>query len=270
MKWIGALIFSILFLNCASKKQSTQNSSYPTEIGLIDKLDSTCLNEIAEAKTDFKKMEIYTQVFPEGYLGVKATRYFGELKELLKQRNIEFGWETVLESHKAYSGNSLYTLNYSCYQRTMNTLIDQKYGSKFISKLKNEADSLYVLRRSDEIFNTAHVDDTLIVYAKSKSYWEQRSEIQRDFFRGFKFPVGYEGEEIKKSFVADVQFAIRKDGSISDFIIKTKFENELNTKFKDYFEREIIAFLKSCKWQPSTAHNMIVHSYMNLTILGKQ
>nr|WP_294936376.1 hypothetical protein [uncultured Flavobacterium sp.] len=264
MKRCCILIFMMLFLSCTSKKLISGNN-FTTIIGGVDKSDTKCLSEVNQAKSDFKKKEVYSYI-SGGCTSLKSTRYHPEFKELLHEKNIEFRWESGPETETILKDGKPYILNFSCYQRAMNKMIEKKYGADFILNLEKQADSLYVLRRTDEVFSYAHIDDTLVVYVKSKAYRGMRTQINNDFLHDFKIPDGFLDTGEKNNFVSAVQFTIYKDGSISDFVIKTTFKNPGNNKFKAYFEKEIIAFLKGSQWKAATVHKITVHSSMPLTL----
>lgn len=256
------LFFTQIFLIKAQEKSLDKNS-IQTIIGKIDKRDANCLSEIERAKMDFKHREVLYDIIPEGYLDSNYNRHYPYLKNLLKEKGIDFFASYELEYSSFYmsDGNNKYPLVTNCYCKTSNELLNLKYGTYFIKNIEKSADSLYVMSRIEIPFDYPFgVDNYCMIYPKAVDFLEQKIQIQKDFFSSFVFPQKFIQSNEKRDFIAKTQFRINRDNSISNLTVEIEFKNLKNKELYNLIAEQIIKFIKNAGWTAAVSNGIKVNS----------
>lgn len=267
MKKSLIIVFTLFSFVIKAQQNKPNKNVVTTIIGEIDKRDLNCSSEIEKAKNDFKSKETFYDIKPEGYLTLKAKRHYPFLVELLKKKNIDFAESTEAElSSFWYESNGMrYQLKTNCHCKTYNELLNLKYGSHFIKDIQKTADSLYVINRLNSVFNyPEEIDDYFIVYPKAKDFFDQKVEIQKDFFANFKFPKGFIQGINKRDFFAKTDFLINRDTKISNINIDIEFTNSENQKFKDYITSQLREFIENANWNAAVSSGVKVDCRFNM------
>lgn len=255
----------ILFVK--SQEKNLDRNSINTIIGVIDKRDSNCLSEIERAKTDFKFKEIFYDIEPEGYLDSDSKRHHPYLKELLKEKQIDFFYSTEVEFSLFRVGNEVesYPAVTNCYYKASNELLNLKYGHNFTKQIERTADSLYVISRIEIPFQYPNeVDNYCMIYPSATDFLDQKRQIQIDFFTIFNFPKGFLKSVDQKDFFAQTNFIIKRDSKISDITIEIKFTNPENKKFSDSIINQLRTFIENANWKAAVSSGVLVNSKFDI------
>ncbi len=250
-----------------AQEKNLDKNSIQTIIGKIDIRDIKCLSEIKKAKQSFKHIEILYDIIPEGYIDSDYKRHYPYLKKLLKEKGIDFYESHDFDSSSFWmsDGESKYTLVTNCYCKASNELLNLKYGTHFIRDIKKSADSLYVMSRIDIPFDYPFgVDNYCMIYPKAGDFFDQKLQIQKDFFSYFVLPKNFIQSNEKRDFFAKTKFRINKDNSISNITVDIEFKNRLNEEFYNLIADQIINFIKNADWTAAVSNNIKVNSNFNI------
>lgn len=234
-----------------------------TIIGVIDKRDVNCKSEIERAKMDFKFHEIFYDIEPEGYIDSDSKRHHPYLKELLKEKQIEFCYSNEPEFSLYRIGNEAesYPAVTNCYYKASNELLNQKYGHNFTKQIERTADSLYVISRIQIPFEYPNgVDNYCMIYPNAAEFLDQKKQIQKDFFTVFRLPSGFIKSINQRDFFAKTNFIIKRDSKISNINIEINFTNPENKKFSDSIVSQLRMFIKNANWKAAVSSGVLVDS----------
>ncbi|WP_426484078.1 hypothetical protein [Flavobacterium sp. 2] len=263
MKRLILILFMLQIASVKSQENTLDKNSITTIIGVIDKRDSNCLSEIKRAKMDFKFQEILYYIEPEGYLDSDYKRHHSYLKELLKEKKIEFRYSSEPEFSLYRIGNEAesYPAVTNCYYKASNELLNLKYGHNFTKQIERSADSLYVMSRIEIPFEYPNgVDDYCLIYPSASEFLEQKRQIQKDFFTVFKFPNDFIKSINQRDFFAKTNFIIKRDSKISDINIEINFTNPENKKYSDSIVSQLRNFIENANWKAAVSSGVLVNS----------
>lgn len=256
------LITILILFNFTINAQNGQSDKniINTIIGKIDSRDLKCSSEIDSAKINFKSKETFYNIVPEGYIKVNAYRHHPFLIELLKKKGIIFSISEDPEMDIYYENNGeRYQLITNCYCKASNELIKLKHGNQFIKNIEREADSLYVTSKLNDVFDYPNdIDDYFIIYPKAKGFFDQKIQIQKDFFENFKFPNDFLHSLDKRDFLAKTNFIIKKDSKVSKIKITIKFKQKENQKFKNNITNQLKQFIQNANWKAAVSSGVNV------------
>lgn len=178
-----------------------------------------------------------------------------EFANVLEKHNIFFGGVWVGSDLVSYD-------NDQCYKKYYNILTEKKRGKNFIDKLFKKAVRKYSKNHPDLFFNESTF---LKIFYKGKKIeaWNEKNELNKEFNAAFLYPIDYialENGSRKKSY-SSVDIRINKRGKLVEILpIKHFFQNTKNSKFSEFFEKELIKFIKKSKWTPSEYCGQAVNS----------
>ena len=258
-----ALIVTVTACN-DKKKESVEDNVHPT--------DTNCIEEIAKAKTDLKSNKlIYCNYV--GNVVWQVLRAENELQSLLKQNGIEYQNESspcVIQDNR----------NYHCYCEFMQEKINEKFGDKFTDSLLYIADSLWITKNRERVFDCGSASscwDKPAIFPGDVAYDQtNHSGLQKVFEKFVKYPADYrlkKGEnamamlqvsldidENGKAIVTDAQFIFWDN--------KTK-EKDYNKKHWDYFKGIAIPLIEKTTWIPAKIKSIGVKSKNKIFIYLK-
>jgi len=195
----------------------------------------------------------------------KSYRFLKELDSLLKIDKIKFVKDFSNSDIDDYViCDNCYRKNEHCYAWYMNKLIDLNFGENYIFNQKEKADILYISKHLNDTFKFSDCD-TVVRYGNSKSYSQQFEDKNKDLDEYIIYPKDFNYTNGGFFSYSTVYFIIGNDGKISDIETETSFKNKENYRFKSFFEKQLIEFVKKTKWKPATARGFKVKSRMSLT-----
>lgn len=246
------LFFSIFF-------SQAQNSN------LVQVMDSPvitnfCFYNVKKAFDDFKNNQ------STYYLSLNnrekiISRSYEKFVELMLTKNIKV--HKILWKNESIKENELLKKEENCYEETMNFLIKDKYGNDFISKIFKKADSLYIIENKDKIFDYYDFD-TIVRYSKSKIYDKQNEDINKDIKHLLQYPKKYKHNKKEEKSYSSINFIIYKTGKIDIESISTVMKSQENEKYTEYFEKQLIDFVKKSKWNPISVYGITISSKMSI------
>ncbi|HQF10670.1 MAG TPA: hypothetical protein PKV22_00145 [Paludibacteraceae bacterium] len=253
MKKISLILICLAFISCDFGKK--QNKS---KFDNISKKDTTCLNDIKEAKIDIQKGKL-VYCYTMGGLLYQGLRSEKEAALVFKQNNIEF--RGVMVSDLVNENQT------HCYCPFMEEKIVEKYGEKFVDSLLNIADEKYLIN---------HINDTMY-YAdcdrrpnypndKDDSNDDHSIVLQNELEKKITYPKGYikiKNKTYEDSAFVDILFYVNKKGEAKIQGFWFNFDIKANTKFKSYLESEIKKYIKTENWTPAQIRGKNVNSDMN-------
>lgn len=217
-------------------------------------IDTSCINQRNRAKKD-----ISNGMLTYFYMGRIKYRSNIEMNELLAKYNI--GVDSTLTTSIAPPPG----FEYYCYENEMMTAIETQFGKKFIDSLRSKAEKKYVLKYPDKIYEF-HDCDTIARYPRASNYREHFDNYKIDYFKNFKYPEGYKFKNEKYYSYTTAEFILYKDGSISDIVIETTFQNPSNEKYRELFDSKMAEFIKKTEWIPAKSAGIIVNSKMPIYV----
>ena len=263
------LIFPlILFLAVAACnddiKKSVEDNVHAT--------DTTCIKEIAQAKTDIKNNKIIYCNYV-GNIVWQALRAEKEMQSLLKQCGIEYQDESspcVIQDN----------MNYHCYCQFMQEKIKEKFGDKFTDSLLYIADSIWIMKNRDRVFdcgsNSSCWDKPAMFPGDSTYDQTNHSGLQKEFCKIINYPNDYRSKQGENSMaMLQVYLDIDETGKAkvtdTQFVIwdsRTK-EEDYNKKYWDYIKSIAIPLIEQTTWTPAKIKNIGVKSKNDIFIYLK-
>lgn len=250
MKKLFLIFLSTLLISCQFEKKPKGGF-----FEFVSKTDTTCLNEISEAKKDLEEEKL-TYCHYSGNIYSHYLRSEKELIQILKENNIAFRNEG--SSCIVYEGQTQH-----CYCKLMEEKINQKYGEKFIDSL---------LITADEKFLASHINDTMhypdcdrrpnYPNDKDDSEDEYSEVLQHEIDRTLIYPKGYIKRTNNNSAFVNISFYVDKYGNAKIISFWFLFDIESNHKFEKYFESELNRIIKKNNWKPAQMRKQNVNSDM--------
>lgn len=216
------------------------------------KKDTTCINEINEAKKDIENGKI---VFcsPVGFL-FGMLRFEDELKEVVESYGLEFKIDLI--SDVEFEGQTQ-----GCYGAYMTNFIENKFGNDFIEKVYYQADSLYIKRVIDKnkivdcwdcdiaphmIGEKPDDNYTLTLYADT-----------------LNLPIDF-----NETILMDIDFIIELDSTTNNYHVSNKV---LGTKQNEKYYQNLLDYSinelkKIDKWCPGQLKNSNIRTRQNARI----
>ena len=246
------------------------------KISVLDKVnpkDTSCIRELDKAQKDIEKgILVFCDYNTENIGG--GLRCSNEMDSLLQKYNIISRVETSPDVGVSPS------LNYHCYCDLMDEQIIEKYGSKFIDSLIYFADSLYVLKHLDVVYENHGWStnwDKPAVYPGDKYYSDMNhSGLQDAFDKVVEYPSKYRYKKGEYSWAYINAFVyIDEKGKAQiknircDFFDYATKERDYNKKHNAYFESLIIPLIENITWRPAKIKNISVKSTNNILIYLK-
>ena len=251
MKKIILILISLALVSCDFVKK--QNRS---KFDNISEKDTTCLNDIKEAKIDIQKGKL-VYCYTMGGLLYHGLRSEKELTLVLKQNNIEF--RGVIVSDLVNENQT------HCYCSFMEEKIIEKYGEKFVDSLLNIADEKYLIEHINDTMYYADCDRRPNYPNDKDDSGDWYSEVMdNEIDKNIVYPKEY----IKKpnhnsSAFVDIHFYVNKKGEAKIQSFWFNFDIKTNNKFKSYLESEIKKYIKTENWTPAQIRGENVNSDMN-------
>jgi hypothetical protein len=244
------------------KKKSVEDNVHPT--------DTTCIKEIAKAKTDLKNNKLVYCNYV-GNIVWQALRAENEMQSLLKQNGIEYKDESspcVIQDNR----------NYHCYCDFMQEKINDKFGDKFTDSLLYIADSLWIIKNRDKVFDCGSESscwDKPAMFPGDSIYDQtNHSGLQKEFDKLVKYPTDFR-LKIGKNSMAMLQVYLDIDEKGKAKVTNTQFvwdsskDEEYYRKFWDYFKSIAIPLIEKTTWTPATIKSIGVKSKNDIFIYLK-
>jgi hypothetical protein len=251
MKKITLILICLVFISCDFGKKPNKS-----KFDNISKKDTTCLNDIKEAKIDIQKGKL-VYCYTMGGLLYQGLRSKKEAALVFKQNNIEF--RGVMVSDLVNENQT------HCYCSFMEEKIVEKYGEKFVDSLLNIADEKYLIN---------HINDTMY-YAdcdRRPNYPNEKDDSEKWYSEVMNKEIDknivYPKEYIKRpnydsSAFVDILFYVNKKGEAKILNFWFNFDIKTNNKFKSFLESEIKKYIKTENWTPAQIRGKNVNSDMN-------
>lgn len=221
----------------------------------VEVIDTSCINQRKRALKDISKGKL-TYFFMGSDIMYRSNN---EMKKLLAKYNI--GVDSTFTTSIAPPPG----FEYYCYENEMRTAIETQFGNKFIDSLRLQAEKKYVLKYPDKIYKFQDCD-TIARYPRASNYREHFDNYRIDYFKDFKYPEGYKFKNEKYYSYTTAEFILYKDGSISDIVIETTFQNPRNEKYRELFDSKMAEFIKNTDWIPAKSAGIIVNSKMPIYV----
>ncbi|WP_243349754.1 hypothetical protein [Parabacteroides sp. FAFU027] len=257
------LIFiTILFISCNSRNKISI-------LYRVNPFDTACINQLKLAQEDIRNNNLVYCNYIGGPLCIPL-RPEKEMDSLLRKYQIKYQDKILPDiRHEFYNDH--------CYCELMKEKIDEKYGRNFIDSLLYKADSLYITKHPDNIFeNTGFNDDwDTQAYFPGDTIDESynHSALQRVFNSKVKYPKDYRYKRDQKSNAAIYltiyidRTGVAKVKSFS-FLFNDSKTNEhgYNLKHRLYLLNLAKNTVENTKWIPAKIKNMGVNSIAEVTI----
>lgn len=214
--------------------------------------DTTCINEINQAKKDIENGKI---VFctPVGFL-FGMLRFEDELKEVVESYGLEFKVDLI--SDVVFEGQTQ-----GCFGAYMTQYIENKFGDYFREKVYNEADSLYVVRviRKNKIVDNWDCD----IAPHLQGEKPEKDFIKTLYIDSLQIPV-----DCSETILMDIDFIIELDSTTNSYGVSNKvLGTKQNEKYyKDLLEFSISELKKIDNWCPGQLKNSNVRTRQNARI----
>lgn len=253
------LIIVSLYIQYSSGQN---NDSKTIEVRQNPRMSIYCMNEIEKAKMDFENGSYKYYYFEKNNPQSEAI-----LKEKLKTFNIELIAPEI--ENNFYEQDSSLLKDKNCYNEFMIYLLEKKYSKKFFQKIKFESDSIFVSKQKDQIFGYGECDDSIINYCKANSRDKQLIEMEYELSSLIVYPKDFKYKKESKFSFTSVNLVIEKNGTISNINVYTSFQNDENSKHKNYFEKQIKEFISKSKWKPGKKYGIIVRTGVDFSFIYK-
>lgn len=240
------------------KKKSVEDNVHPS--------DTTCIKEITQAKTDLKNNKLVYCNYV-GNIVWQALRAENEMQGLLKQNGIEYQDESspcVIQESR----------NYHCYCEFMQEKINEKFGNKYTDSLLYIADSLWIMKNRDRVFDCGSERscwDKPAIFPGDSTYDQtNHSGLQLTFEKNFIYPKDYYfSDSIDLPIMLQVYLFIDEKGNakINDFQMCAWAK--ANEKHYSYFKTEAKKIIEQTKWEPATIKSIGVKSKNDIFIYIK-
>jgi hypothetical protein len=258
------VIFTIIVSCKESKKKSFIDKVHPDDID--------CFNEIERAEKDIENKKL-VYCHSTGSITYSLLRCKKEMDSLLQQNNIVF--EYTSSSDVVYENKTQ-----GCYCSLMLESIAEKFGAKFIDSIFFQADSLYILKNLDKVFEYSDYDngwDNPPLYPNDTSYdATNHSGLQKAFESVVKYPNNYVFRNDKRPSAnasVSINLIVDKDGkarvldsSFDFWNSQTKKEDYRNEKHYAYLRKLATELIENVKWAPAKVKNINVKSKSNIYI----
>ena len=260
MKAITTLV--ILMILISSCRQSNKTTF---RFDNISKSDTTCLKELKIAKKDRKTGKLiycnYTQ-WP-------LLRCVKEMTLLLEKYNIqlvnEFASDVIIDGQTD-----------GCYCDYMKEQIDNKYGKKFIDSLLYVADSVYISKNLDKIYDYSGWDKPPLFPGDIKFDNANHSGLQKEFDKLISYPSNYK-YRVDSISLADVNIYLEIDEygkakvgkCIFDFWNNKTKDEGYNKEIYQISKKIFIPLIEKTKWTPAKIKSFNIKSKSEIYIYFK-
>lgn len=259
MKTNDLLILFLFFLISCNQNKSS----------VIDLTNKECREgvEIAKAKIN-KGFLIYCSEYGD-FLNFSETRHENELDSLLSRLKIkrESTWYSDVENEFKKS---------NCYCEIMNDNIKEKFGKDFIDSIHYAADSLWILKNTDLVFNGENGNgeyDRPALFPGDKFYDEMNhSGLQDKFDQVVNYPKDYikteqhKDGEVKGIVLLRLDISVDKAGKakLNDYFftfvnLQNNTEN-YNQSSRPYLLKIAKDLVENTKWIPAKIKGVSVNS----------
>lgn len=251
-------IFSLLLLCITLVSCTFERKPHGSFFEYVSESDTTCLNEISQAKNDLEKGKL-TYCHYSGNLIHYYLRSEKELIDILRENKIDFKNEG--SSCVVYENQTEH-----CYCELMREKINEKYGEQFVDSLLNIADEKYLVKHINDTMYYANCDSRPKYPFDGDDNEDEHSVIlQKEIDQTFVYPKGYiKRPNYDVSAFVDISFYVDKFGDAQITSFRFQFGVKSNHKFEEYFERELNKIIKTKGWKPAQIRKQNVNSDMVL------
>ncbi|OQP59609.1 hypothetical protein A3860_36630 [Niastella vici] len=233
---------------------SCTNSDKKSKFDNISSTDTTCIKAVKRAKEDISKGEL-SFCYHTGSLLYEPVRCEEEIDSILTLLGI--GYRNVMTSDVVYEGQTQ-----GCYGDYMNEVILRRFGNHFIDSIMYKADSIFVSKNPNKVFNY-HDCDTDPVFPGDSSDDNRNFNpgLQIAFDSKVTYPEGYirKTPNDKLGFV-NLNLLIDKQGNAEIQQFSFVFDNDKNLQFQKHFKNIYEPIIKGTKWIPATIKKQNVSS----------
>lgn len=256
----------ILFIFFAAACDDSKKTSLESR---VHSSDTACMQEIVEAKADIKNSKsIYCNYV--GNIIWQALRSEKEMDSLLTLYSITYKDESspdVIQPNK----------NYHCYCEFMQEKLIEKFGDNFTDSLLYTADSLWVIKNRNKVFDCGSKSscwDKPAMFPGDSTYDQiNHSGLQEEFDKLVKYPTNYRTRQGEKS-MAMLQVYLDIDENGSAKVTNTQFvfwdnrtkEEDYNKQYWDYIKSIAIPLIEKTTWRPATIKSIGVKSKNDIFI----
>lgn len=269
-KFLFLLLIGITSCSRKEVKNDTQNLNdsifvyseeqlYKTKSKKIKVKDTNCIYQQRRAKNDIKNQNLkYTLIYGFGMYDYSNK----EFSELLSNYSIK------LDSVMKPCDGPTKGFRWFCYEETMNTEIERRFGLKFIDSLRAIADKQFIQRHPYLVLHWSECETTSR-YSRAKTYDEFLTLPESDFVATLNYPKMNKRQQSKQKANTMVSFVIYRDGTVGDIETESDFKIATNIEFAKYFEKKAIEFVKTAKWKAAEYRGLNVNSKMDLNLYNK-
>lgn len=254
MKKPIAIVIALTVASCVDTPHPLELYSVEDMRNKIHIVDTACQNQEARAASDIKKGKISIGI--ERIYSFKPYVTSAMIKEALSRHNIILDTVKKQDVHDSIGRYKLFRPN--CYRDKM----DEKAGEVLeYNELMAMIDSLeksYIRNHPDKIYSNKEYDTQWD--HKAGNFHNFMARNTSDFAMNFMYPEGYTPENNHKSSKTIVTFLLLKNGDVKDVTAQTIFRYRSNDRFKAYFEKEAVAFVKKAIWEPATSSGIPVNA----------
>jgi len=264
-KLILLLTITLTIVACNNKRKKTVEDNVHTS-------DTSCIKEISQAKKDINNNKLVYCNYV-GNIVRQALRAENEMQILLKQHDIEYQNESspcVLQDNR----------NYHCYCEFMQEKINKKFGDGFTDSLLYIADSLWIIKNRDKVFDCSIKSscwDKPAMFPGDSIYdGTNHSGLQKKFDQLVNYPTDYRIKQGGNSMaMLQVYLEIDENGKAkvtdNQFVVwdsRTK-EEDFNKKYWAYFKSIAIPLIEKTTWTPAKIKSIGVKSKNDIFIYLK-
>jgi hypothetical protein len=240
---ISCLVLLLVFSSCDTWSSKSKFDNIPRS-------DTTCIKAVNKARADIAQGNRF-YCYHAGSLLYQPLRCQKEMDSILNIYGISY--KNVTTSDVIYEGQTQ-----NCYGDYMNDKINEKFGSNFLDSLLYKADSIYITKIPDEIFDYHECDtDPIFPGDTSDNNRNFNPGLQILFNTKVTYPTGY----IKKT-KKDVLGFINTKIEQYSFV----FDNDNNLTFQKHFRYVYEQMLKEARWTPATIKKQNVSSRISTLI----
>jgi len=254
IKLILLLTLILTIVACNDKRmKSVEDSVHPS--------DTICIKEISQAKTDFKNNKLVYCNYV-GNIVWQALRAENEMQSLLKQNGIEYQDESspcVIQDNR----------NYHCYCEFMQEKINEKFGDNFTDSLLYKADSLWIMKNRDKVFDCGSKsscwDKPAMFPGDTICNCLNHSGLQKEFDKLVSYSTDY-SKKFGENSGAMLQLYLDIDENGNAIVTNTQFvwdsskDEDYYINFWNYFKSVAIPLIEKTKWTPATIKSIGVKS----------
>lgn len=213
MKKILTFIIILTLIGCSNEQNKISTSTEekaqifddikPPKLFYVNFSDENCQIQIDNAKKEVKR-EKYKFIDP---LDIGMIRYDDEMEELLANYKIEY----------SPSGPNC-TLEQECYAYYMDSIIQVKFGSKFISSIREKSDSLFLSKWKTKDYMYWNIDE---IPSYSKYPAGEFISERLNFSNGWDtIPIKFQRQYLT------LEMLISNEGKLKEW----KFDDQYNVK----------------------------------------